>query len=182
MLKCLSARQPSRTGFLALRRFASHFQVTSRPSSTKGLWLFCFLSCIGPPLLHLDVCRRPSSAPANQLILDGLVANPPPRPDGRFGEMCCTLYLVFKEPRLRQFRVELFGIPAPPAVSSEPALPASLSFRWRPSGEPSYFTAPFPACQLFFRFVVDFLAADRVSRGNRMDELETRKIEVARRL
>jgi len=79
------------------------FQIRPRPSSTKGLWLFC---------LSVLYQRSPESSPPTSLaglgqlepqrrwlILDGLVA--PTRPCGRV-ENVCTFYLVFKEPRLRR--------------------------------------------------------------------------------
>jgi hypothetical protein len=45
--------------------------------------------------------------------------------------ICALLYLVFKEPRLRQFSIELFGIPPPTCVSRRPRSRLNSRSRFR---------------------------------------------------
>jgi hypothetical protein len=85
MLKLLSARHLLATR--DLRRTAAS-EAPSRASSTKGLWLFCLLSCIDDRQSPDPASFRGASAPhprqlklepqRRQLILDGLVCPPPP--------------------------------------------------------------------------------------------------------
>ena len=157
MLKCLSAHRHSRPrNCLSTAHCAFH--VDSRASSTQGLWLLCFVSDWSAQPLDPRRCHAANRRPSEPLIL---------RRAGflislsllRAQRNVCTLYLVFKEPRLRQFTIELFGIPQPTFRVQAPLLPASPSFRWRPSGEPFNFTIRSRRCQPFFRVNCDFVVA-----------------------
>ena len=141
------------------------FQILPRPSSTKGLWLFCFLSCIGERQSSrlLPPSRALRSAPTPTPPADTRRAGfAPTRALRGRRRNVCTLYLVFKEPRLRRpsHRPRPFGIPEPP----------SLSLRWRPLGEPFELTTPIRACQPFLRHAQQVSVNRGVAKPGRRSE------------
>lgn len=75
-----------------------------------------------------------------------------------------------KAPQIR--KSEPFGIPATTCCVRLASFPASLSFRWRPSGEPFNLMTPTLPCQPTFSFGLDFFRRSRArvftSRGDEL--------------